>query len=75
MPKRNKISVSDIKNSKYFIPNEEINKFTKSELNLSWFDLETKVYTLADKPYIENKVIDETKIITSKNTPELDTIF
>jgi transposase len=67
MPKRNKISISDIQNSKYFIPNEEINKFTKSELNLSWFDLETKVYNLADKLNIENKVIDETKIITSKN--------
>jgi IS605 OrfB family transposase len=67
MPKRNKISVSDIKNSKYFIPNEEINKFTKTELNLSWFDLETTLYTLTDKINIENKVIDEVKIITSKN--------
>ena len=67
MPKRNKISISDIQNSKYFIPNEEINKFTRSELNLSWFDLETKVYTLADKLSIENKVIEEIKITTSKN--------
>lgn len=68
MPKRNKISISDIQNSKYFIPNEEVNKFTKRQLNLSWFDLETKVYTLADKiNNIENKIIDEIKITTSKN--------
>lgn len=67
MPKRNKISVSDIKNSKYFIPNEEINKFTKSQLDISWFDLESKIYNLHDKVNIENKVIDVIKITTSKN--------
>lgn len=68
MPKRNKISVSDIKNSKYFLPNEEANKFTKSQLNLSWFDLETKIYTLSDKfQNVENKSIDEIKITTSRN--------
>ena len=44
MPIRKKISVSDIKNSKYFIPNEEINKFTNSQLDMSWFDLESKIY-------------------------------
>lgn len=67
MPKRNKISVSDIKNSKYFIPNDEVNKFTKSQLDISWFDLESKIYHLHDKVEIKNKVIDEIKIITSKN--------
>ena len=63
MPKRNKISVSDIKNSKYFIPNEEINKFTKSELNLSWFDLETKLYTLTDEINIESIADPDTSIL------------
>lgn len=67
MPKRNKISVSDIKNSKYFIPNEENNTFTKSQFDISWFDLESKIYHLHDNINIENKIIDEIKIITSKN--------
>ena len=67
MPKRYKISISDIQNSKYFIPNEEIDKFTKSQLNLSWFDLETKIYNIVDKVNIENKSIDDIDIITSKN--------
>ena len=44
MPVRKKISVSDIKNSKYFVPNDEINTFTKSQLNMSWFGLESKIY-------------------------------
>ena len=66
MPIRKKISVSDIKNSKYFIPNEEINKFTNSQLDMSWFDLESKIYNNINYKSL-NKEIDEIKIITSKN--------
>lgn len=66
MPKRHKISVSDIKNSKYFIPNEGVNKFTKSQLDMSWFDIESKIYNYVNFN-TENKITNETKIITSKN--------
>ena len=66
MPVRKKISVSDIKSSKYFIPNDEINTFTKSQLNMSWFNLESKIYDNINFKS-NNKFIEETKIITSKN--------
>lgn len=63
---RKKISVSDIKNSKYFIPNDIEYNLTKKQLNDSWFDLESTIYNNVN--YKSNDLtIEETKIITSKN--------
>jgi len=66
MPIRKKISVSDITNSKFFIPNDDISKYTKTQLDMSWFDLETMLYNNINYAS-SNKDIKETEIIISKN--------
>jgi len=66
MPIRHKISISDIKKSKYFIPNDELISYTRKQFNMSWFNLESTLYNNIDfKPNDIN--IKESKITTSKN--------
>jgi len=65
MPIRHKISVSDIKNAKYFLPKENVNLFSNDEIEMSWFGLESKIYNNLYNEKFKN--IEEHNITTSKN--------
>lgn len=66
MPIRKKIPVSDIKNSIYFIPNDDVTSFNKKTFDMSWFNLESKIYNNINFNS-DFKTVDNNKIITSKN--------